>query len=245
MPIEELARRTGMTVRNLRALQARDLLAPPELQGRKGFYTERHVARVALVQRLQGRGFSLAAIQALLKSWEAGSGLMDVMGLEDALTEQATPGPRTEVDVADAFPELLANATALSQALDQELVVRRGKRVVAPDAELLDIVKQQVAAGWPLESVLDEGRLLIADVERIAARFRKSFFTHVADRYLGPNAPASGLTEVAEKVALLRPLSVRAVTIILARAIERGGEPPQKKPPAPRRQSKRIKKGHR
>ena len=237
MPIEELARRTGMTVRNLRAMQARELLAPPELQGRKGFYTERHVARVALVQRLQGRGFSLAAIQALLTSWEAGSGLMDVMGLEDALTEQATPGPRTEVDVADAFPELLANASALSQAIEQELVVRRGKRVIAPDAELLDIVKKQVAAGWPLETVLDEGRLLLADVESIAARFRKSFFTHVADRYLGANPPPSGLTEVAEKVALLRPLAVRAVTILVARAIERGGEPPQKKAP-PRRPNK-------
>src|SRR5689334_20701428 len=113
IPIEELARRTGMTVRNLRAMQARGVLAPPELQGRKGFYTERHIARVALVQRLQGRGFSLAAIEAMLTSWESGSGLVEVMGLEDALAQKATSGPRAEADVAQAFPELLQDPALL------------------------------------------------------------------------------------------------------------------------------------
>src|SRR4249920_1340318 len=82
MPIEELARRTGVTVRNLRAMQARSLALPPELVGRKGFYTERHVARVLLVLKLQSRGFSLAAIQALIKGWQDGSGIIEVMGLE-------------------------------------------------------------------------------------------------------------------------------------------------------------------
>src|SRR6187549_1128068 len=112
MPIEELARRTGMTVRNLRAMHSRSLLSPPELEGRKGFYTERHVARVMLVQRLQGRGFSLAAIGALLEGWEAGSGIMDVMGLEDALRTPAVSGDRSEADVAEEFPELLASRRA-------------------------------------------------------------------------------------------------------------------------------------
>src|SRR5262252_7842526 len=81
MPIEELSRKTGVTVRNLRAMQARSLLEPPELVGRKGFYTERHEARVLLVLKLQSRGFSLAAIQALIKGWEEGSGILEVMGL--------------------------------------------------------------------------------------------------------------------------------------------------------------------
>src|SRR6187549_2225141 len=105
MPIEELARRTGVTVRNLRAMHARSLLPPPELVGRKGFYTERHVARVMLVLKLQSRRFSLAAIEALLESWEAGSGLMDVMGLEDSLLTPGTSGSNIEADVEEAFPE--------------------------------------------------------------------------------------------------------------------------------------------
>jgi len=191
MPIEELARRAGMTVRNLRAMHARSLLPPPELVGRKGFYTERHLARVMLVLKLQGRGFSLAAIEALIESWEAGSGLMAVMGLEDSLLTPGTSGARAEADVEQAFPELLQNRRALAKALAQELVVKRDGRFVAPDAELLELVKQQVLAGFPLEALLDDGEILIRDLDRIAARFRRSFFEHVVDRYLEPKAPGS------------------------------------------------------
>ncbi len=231
MPIEELARRSGMTVRNLRALQARSILGPPELQGRKGFYTERHVARVALVTRLQGRGFSLAAIAALLEEWETGGGIIDVMGLEDALRTPGTEGFRAEADVATAFPQLLANPRALAKALEQELVVRRGERFVAPNAELLDIVRKEVAVGYPLEALLDEGDELLADLERIAGRFRQAFFTHFVDAHLASGTSGAALKEITEKIAVLRPLSVRAVSLLLARAIERGASETVSSPP--------------
>jgi DNA-binding transcriptional MerR regulator len=233
MPIEELARRTATTVRNLRALQARSLVPPPELEGRKGYYTERHLARVTLVQRLQGRGFSLASIEELLRSWEAGSGLIDVMGLEDALVAPIVSTTQSEVDVAEAFPELLQHPRALAMALEQELVIARDGHIVAPDAELLSIVERQVAAGYPLVPLLEEGALLIADLERIAARFRQSFFTHISDPLLLPGASHTRVAEVAEKVARLRPLSMRAVNIILARAIERGAGSISVIPPEP------------
>jgi DNA-binding transcriptional MerR regulator len=250
MPIEELARRTGMTVRNLRAMHSRSLLPPPTLEGRKGFYSERHVARVMLVLKLQSRGFSLAAIEALLKSWEAGSGLMEVMGLEDSLLTPGTPGSVLEADVEQAFPELLRNKRTLAKALAQELVVKQGGRFVAPNAELLDLVKQQALAGFPLETLLDEGALLIADLERIAARFRRSFFKYVVDPYLEPAALGTGLSDIADKVARLRPISVRVVSILLARAIERGGGPPEGEGTGVRaaskpRRAKRAKKGRR
>jgi DNA-binding transcriptional MerR regulator len=225
MPIEELARRTGMTVRNLRAMHARSLLPLPELVGRKGFYTERHVARVMLVLKLQSRRFSLAAIEALLESWEAGSGLMDVMGLEDSLLTPGTSGSNAEADVEETFPELLAEPRALAKALAQELIVERDGRYIAPDAELLDIVKQQVVAGFPLLELLEQGDVLMDDLDRIAARFRQSFFKHVVDRHLEPGKVGTGLSDIADKVARLRPLSVRLVTILLSRAIERGGGP--------------------
>ncbi len=39
MTIRELAERTGMTVRNIRAHQTRGLLPPPVVRGRTGYYT--------------------------------------------------------------------------------------------------------------------------------------------------------------------------------------------------------------
>lgn len=225
MPIEELARRTGMTVRNVRALQAKSLLPPPEFVGRKAFYTERHVARVMLVRKLQSRRFSLAAIQTLLETWEAGSGVMDMLGLEDSLMTAGAPVVREQENVEGTFPELL-RPRALEKALALEIIVERDGRLVAPNEELLDILKQQVAAGYDVEVVLDEAKELSADLERIAARFRDSFFRHIVAPYMKPEALGSGVADVAEKIAILRPLALRAVTILLWRAIERSGGPP-------------------
>jgi DNA-binding transcriptional MerR regulator len=68
MTIGELARRTGMTVRNIRAHQTRGLLPPPEVHGRTGYYNEQHVARIELTREMQGEGLNLEAIRRVLES---------------------------------------------------------------------------------------------------------------------------------------------------------------------------------
>ena len=44
--IDELARETGMTVRNIRSHATRGLLPPPEVRARTGYYGPDHVARL-------------------------------------------------------------------------------------------------------------------------------------------------------------------------------------------------------
>jgi DNA-binding transcriptional MerR regulator len=66
MTIGELARRTGMTIRNIRAHQTRGLLPPPEVHGRTGYYTEDHVARIELTREMQAEGLNLEAIRRVL-----------------------------------------------------------------------------------------------------------------------------------------------------------------------------------
>src|SRR3954447_18653940 len=73
MTIAELARRTGMTVRNIRAHQTRGLLPPPEVHGRTGYYNEDHVARIELTREMQAEGLNLEAIRRVLESSEGSS----------------------------------------------------------------------------------------------------------------------------------------------------------------------------
>ena len=68
MTIRELAERTGMTVRNIRAHQTRGLLPPPVVRGRTGYYNEEHVARITLTQEMQADGLNLEAIRRVLDS---------------------------------------------------------------------------------------------------------------------------------------------------------------------------------
>jgi DNA-binding transcriptional MerR regulator len=252
MPIEELARRTAMTVRNLRALQGMGLLDAPELEGRKGFYSARHLARVRLVRKLQERGFTLGSIRELIAQWSAGGGLTDLAGIEDALLTPVSAIGRSSAKAAEIFPELVADARLLQRAIELELcVLPEDGEPMAPSAELLRIVHDLTSAGIPLPTVLQEVATLRADMERITARFRVLFRTHVDARYRGAR---SG--ELANAIRRLPAESVRAVTILLSQAIERGAPstpPPQapartprnRKPPpqhGARSRAKRVKR---
>jgi DNA-binding transcriptional MerR regulator len=68
MTIGELAERTGMTVRNIRAHQTRGILPPPVVHGRTGYYNEEHVARIELTRELQAEGLNLEAIRRMGES---------------------------------------------------------------------------------------------------------------------------------------------------------------------------------
>ena len=64
--LEDLASRSGLSARNIRAHQTRGLLAPPETDGRQAWYGASHLSRLRTITALQRRGFNLAAIERML-----------------------------------------------------------------------------------------------------------------------------------------------------------------------------------
>src|SRR5919202_5976852 len=111
LTIDELARESGVTSRNIRAYQTRGLLPSPRMEGRVGYYDEGHLARLRYVSSLQDRGFSLAAIQCLLEAWDEGRNLNDVLGFEEALTAPWTDEKPEAIPVErllQLFPEAVA-----------------------------------------------------------------------------------------------------------------------------------------
>ncbi len=83
--VDELARVTDTTVRNVRAYQDRGLLAPPEKRGRVGVYDDTHVSRLKLINHLLTRGYTLANIQDLIMAVDEGHDLRSILGLETAI----------------------------------------------------------------------------------------------------------------------------------------------------------------
>lgn len=65
--IDELAARTGMTVRTVRFYAAEGLLPPPDKRGRVAYYDARHRLRLDLIRTLQEHGYTLAAIDRVLR----------------------------------------------------------------------------------------------------------------------------------------------------------------------------------
>jgi DNA-binding transcriptional MerR regulator len=64
--VDELASRTGMTVRTLRFYASEGMLPPPRRRGRIAYYDIRHRLRLDLIRTLQEHGYTLSAIQRVL-----------------------------------------------------------------------------------------------------------------------------------------------------------------------------------
>ena len=64
--IDELAARTGLTVRTVRFYATQGLLPAPERRGRVAYYGAGHRLRLELIRALQDHGYTLAAIERVL-----------------------------------------------------------------------------------------------------------------------------------------------------------------------------------
>ncbi len=223
MTIDELARQSGVTSRNIRAYQTRGLLPPPRVEGRVGYYDDNHLARLRYVHNLQKRGFSLAAIQALLDAWDEGRDLTDVLGFEEALTAPWTDEKPERVPLyrlLELFPEAADDAALLTRSIELGLLVPVGDELDAPSPRLLHIGAELVAAGIPLAAVLDEYQRVVDDAARIAARFVELFEANVWEPFAAAGLPAERLAEVTEALQRVRPLATAAMEATLARAME-------------------------
>ena len=219
--IDDLAREAGTTVRNVRAYQDRGLLPPPRRAGRVGIYTDAHLARLRLIGQLLERGYTLASIRELVDAWEQGHGLGDLLGLGAALSapfSDETPDRLSTDDLEALFGP--ATPEEVDRAVELGLLEREGDGFRVPSPRLLQAGAELVRAGVPLGALLDDARLLRADVERIARRFVDLVGAEVFgrdDELPGPE-DAARMTELVQR---LRPLGGTVVAVMLAQAMER------------------------
>src|SRR4051795_9900023 len=66
LTVDELAARTGLTVRTVRFYASEGLLPAPTRRGRMAYYDSRHRMRLDLIRTLQEHGYTLSAIQRVL-----------------------------------------------------------------------------------------------------------------------------------------------------------------------------------
>ncbi|MET8582871.1 MerR family transcriptional regulator [Streptomyces collinus] len=224
--IEDLAHRTGTTVRTIRAYQDKGLLPRPERQGRANLYSDVHVTRLQQIGHLLDRGYTLASIRELLEAWDTGRGLGGVLGL---VTEVEGPWTDEEpVRVTRAELDARFGGTpdedAVAEAVDLgvlEPVDGDPDTFLVPSPQELAVAAELHAAGVPLSAISAHLRELRGQVEHIAARFLEFTTEHVFARYLDDPARRTDAhaAEAAGLVRRLRPLARQTVDAELARAM--------------------------
>ena len=178
LTIDELARETGMTVRNIRAHQSRGLLPPPEVRARTGYYGPEHVDRLRLITNMQAEGFNLAAIHRIIEASDGtGAQILD-FGREVLGAFDEEPELTTADELARRFGGTL-DVKALQKAEKLGLVRPLGDdrfELVSPT--LMRAGEELVALGIPLSHAL-------AVAERIQRNSRPIADLHPHLRALG------------------------------------------------------------
>nr|WP_030177018.1 MerR family transcriptional regulator [Spirillospora albida] len=225
--IDELARLSGSTVRNIRAYQDRGLLAPPRLVGRVGLYGDDHLARLRLIGNLLARGYTFAIIKDLLSAWETGKDVGEVLGLEKVLTDPWTdeiPGTATIGELVAIFGTGLDEAgiaDVVRRTVELGLIEPAGDHFRVPSPRLLHVGAELVAAGIPLDAVLDIAGQIRDDCDVIAGRFVNLVQEHVFRKLdAGPVPDADAIADTAALVKRMRPLVKMVVEPFIARAME-------------------------
>jgi DNA-binding transcriptional MerR regulator len=222
--IDELARRAGITTRNVRAYQERGLLEPPRKVGRTGYYGEEHLARLSVIGTLLARRYSLSSIGELLSTWSQGGDLGRLLGFERALARPWVSDLSGAYLTPDKLQQRFGTAPgALERVIKLGLVSpASGKRGYdVPSMEALDAGAELVAAGIPLDAVLDEAEELQADVDRIAARFFRLFDRYIWQPFAEAGMPPGQLPRLTELMERLRPIATHGVSRALAMAMQR------------------------
>lgn len=217
LTIEQLAAATGMTVRNIRAHQARGLLAPPEVRLRVGYYGPEHVAQLKLIRDLQADGFNLAGIKRLLDDTPGTAERL--ARFREALVAARTTEPSQEltrselgrrfhVGAADA-PRVLARAERLGV-----LVPTGEDRYEVPSPSLLAVAERVVERGITLEDALGVFEQIEHHCDSVSSAFVTLFMTGVWQPFERAGMPEERWSEINAAITSLRPLAAGALEAI-------------------------------
>jgi DNA-binding transcriptional MerR regulator len=216
--IEELAQRAGTRASTVRLYQSRGLLPPPTIRGRVGYYSTAHLARLRVIHRLQGRGFSLAAIQDLLENWARGASLADALDVEPELGRFGEPVELAQADFAALFPDGHVDPAVLQRAIKLGLVAVDADRGVvrAPSRAFLEIGRELAARQVPPARAIEEFERLATSAREIAERFVALFDEYAAAQ----TEPLDAVTERLRNLAgvAVQELVSQALTEAVARS---------------------------
>ncbi|HEX6688000.1 MAG TPA: MerR family transcriptional regulator [Solirubrobacterales bacterium] len=229
MTIHQLAERTGMTVRNIRAHQTRGLLPPPTVRGRTGYYGEEHVARIELTREMQADGLNLEAIRRVLDSGDgSASAIFDFTRALRAPFEDEAPEIVDADELAAIWGEA-ANAKLMRRA--EKLGIFRS----LPDGriEVISPLLLRTAAELAQLGIGAEGALIAAEKLRrysdgVARTFVDLFVKEIWQPFDRAGRPERDWPRMSEALERMRPLASGALQatfqIAMGEAVEKESE---------------------
>jgi DNA-binding transcriptional MerR regulator len=143
--LDELARISDVSARNIRAYRERGLLDPPRRVGRSAFYDDYHLSQLRTINQLLRRGFNSAHIAEFFASVRQGADLADILGIQRAVLR-----PRGD-DTSEGAPAAGGSSGEPSTAIRRAIGIDPGSDEAARLVE------------YGLAEMRDDGDVVVVD----------------------------------------------------------------------------------
>jgi DNA-binding transcriptional MerR regulator len=222
LTIDQLADRTGITVRTIRFYAGKGLLPPPRLRGRTGLYGPDHVARLDLVSELSALGFTLAAIENHLRGLPLSAGAEE-LALRRALI---TPWAAEQVEELDrAELERRAGRELGPEEIDAleglGILERTDGGVALRGSSTLHEGLAIIDSGLPPQLWTRAHEIIARHTTALADELMEMFQQEVLQPYRDAGRPATERHRLAAALGRLKPITVSGVITAFGRAVNR------------------------
>ncbi len=133
--LDDLARLSGISTRNIRAYRERGLLDPPRRVGRSALYDDYHLSQLNTISQLLRKGFNSAHIAEFFTSMRQGEDLADILGLQ-----QAVLGPKSDEHHDGAVLAMDADSPEARRLVSHGMAEVVGRRVMLIDGDAAEIL---------------------------------------------------------------------------------------------------------
>jgi DNA-binding transcriptional MerR regulator len=223
MTVEELAERSGESVRTIRFYQSEGVLPPPTRQGRQVRYDTSHLERLRAISELQHRGLRLAAIKDLLR-YAPDTAAADWLGLGEYLARpwsEDRPGLLQQHEMDEAVAGLADHADAAIAELVRAGVVERRDDATplvyfVPSMGMLEAAITATRLGLDPQVATNLRDLIQHHLRSLAVDLVVAFAAEGVDM-VATQGPAA----IAELLDRLRPVTRRTVDLLFAHEMER------------------------
>lgn len=215
--IDELAARTGATVRTIRFYVEQGLIPPPERRGRMAYYGEQQRMRLELVKQLQDYGYTLTAIGQVLARLPVVASATDIALRTSLLSPWSLP----ELEVTD-HAELERRAGRSLSERDVEVLVAVGALVRDPEGvlkvrpALLSSGLHLVGVELPLDAFAEVAALVEGHMSTLASELIDLLLRQLASR-----ENRNLLGKLSDVLPAVRPLLIQSLVRRFNGAIDR------------------------
>jgi DNA-binding transcriptional MerR regulator len=184
--LDDLARVSGVSARNIRAYRERGLLDPPRRVGRSAYYDDYHLSQLKTINQLLRKGFNSAHIAEFFTSMRQGADLADILGIQRAVlgrrAEQAAEPAKDDTLALDIDPD----ANEAQRLIEHGLAKLEDGAVVLTDQKIREIVARTPEQLLYVRAILRIFESTRATIDELATEVVNALEECVVARF-GPN----------------------------------------------------------